>query len=44
MADKKQNEQTEKTPKKHIDVRNIEVWRDKDKENNRKSTSGCRIY
>lgn len=42
MKDKEQLK--DKTPRKHIDVRNVKVWKDKDKDANRTSTSGCRIY
>jgi len=42
MKDNKQLK--DKTTRKHIDVRNVKVWRDKDKDTKRTSTSGCRIY
>ncbi len=41
MAD--EEKQAEKTKRPKIDIKNVQVWRDKDKPNDRKSSSGCRI-
>jgi len=41
MADEEKKVQKTERPK--IDIKNLQIWRDKDKPHDRKESSGCRI-